>query len=148
MPSCRPGCCASWAAIRCVKDTEAGAKAGGEWITPEAYYRDGRGGRSLWVEPRDYQFGASALDSRRASLEKELARYDGELSRIAKEQAEVERQFKDAQRAAQGHKAAKELSERADEFAEGRARLPALRQARVEVVHPHGLRWKPSTTVR
>jgi len=120
------------AAIRCVKDTESGARAGGEWITPDAYYRDGRGGRSLWVEPRDYQFGASALDSRRASLEKELARYDGELSRIAKEQAEVERQFKDAQRAAQGHKAAKELSERADEFTEGRARLPALRQARVE----------------
>ena len=124
------------ASIRCVKDTEAGAQlarsAGGEWITPDAYYRDGRGGRSLWVEPRDYQFGVSAMDSRREALERELARYDGELSRIAKEQAEVERQLKDAQRAAQGHKAAKELSERSDEFAEGRARLPALRQARIE----------------
>jgi len=118
--------------IRVVKDTEAGAKVGGEWITPDAYYRDGRGGRSLWVEPRDYQFGASAMDSRRASLEKELSRYDVELSRIAKEQAEAERQLKDAQRAAQGHKAAKELSERASEFAEGRARLPALKQARIE----------------
>lgn len=118
--------------IRCVKDTESGAKGGGEWITPDAYYRDGRGGRSLWVEPRDYQFGAAAIDSRRASLERELNRYDGELGRIAKEQAEVERQLKDAQRAAQGHKAAKELSERSDEFAEGRARLPALRQARIE----------------
>jgi len=120
------------AAIRCVKDTEAGAQAGGEWITPEAYYRDGRGGRSLWVEPREFQFGVSAVASRRESLERELARYDAELSRIAKEQAEVERQLKDAQRAAQGHKAAKELSERSDEFAEGRARLPGLRQARIE----------------
>ncbi|QPF73599.1 AAA family ATPase [Roseateles sp. DAIF2] len=120
------------ASIRCVKDTEAGAKAGGEWITPDAYYRDGRGGRSLWVEARDYQFGASALDSRRASLERELSRYDVELTRIAKEQAEVERQLKDAQKAAQGHKAAKELAERAAEFAEGRARLAGLRQARVE----------------
>jgi len=118
--------------IRCVKDTEAGARAGGEWITPDAYYRDGRGGRSLWVEPREYQFGVSAMESRRKALEAELARYDGELTRIAKEQAEVERQLKDAQRAAQGHKAAKELSERSDEFAEGRARLPALRQARIE----------------
>jgi len=116
--------------IRCVKDTEAGARAGGEWITPDAYYRDGRGGRSLWVEPREYQFGVSAMESRRKALEAELARYDGELTRIAKE--EVERQLKDAQRAAQGHKAAKELSERSDEFAEGRARLPALRQARIE----------------
>ncbi|MGN6826750.1 ATP-binding protein [Paucibacter sp. M5-1] len=120
------------ATIRCVKDTETGAKAGGEWITPEAYYRDGRGGRSLWVEARDYQFGTSALDSRRASLERELSRYDSELSRIAKEQAEVERQLKDVQRAAQGHKAARELAERAAEFAEGRARLAGLRQARIE----------------
>ncbi len=120
------------ATIRCVKDTDTGAKAGGEWITPEAYYRDGRGGRSLWVEARDYQFGTSALDSRRASLERELSRYDSELSRIAKEQAEVERQLKDVQRAAQGHKAARELAERAAEFAEGRARLAGLRQARIE----------------
>ncbi|WP_349743141.1 ATP-binding protein [Roseateles cavernae] len=120
------------ATIRCVKDTETGSKAGGEWITPEAYYRDGRGGRSLWVEARDYQFGTSALDSRRASLERELSRYDSELSRIAKEQAEVERQLKDVQRAAQGHKAARELAERAAEFAEGRARLAGLRQARIE----------------
>lgn len=118
--------------IRCVKDTEAGARAGGEWITPDAYYRDGRGGRSLWVEARDYQFGVAALDSRRVALERELARYDSELSRIAKEQAEVERQLKDAQRAAQGHKAARELAERSAEFAEGRARLAGLRQARVE----------------
>ncbi|MCV2348801.1 ATP-binding protein [Paucibacter sp. Y2R2-4] len=119
-------------AIRRVKDTEAGARTGGEWITPDAYYRDGRGGRSLWVEPRDFQFGVSALDSRRKALENELARYDAELTRLAKEQAEVERQFKDAQRAAQGHKAAKELGERADEFAAARERLPALRQARTE----------------
>jgi len=120
------------ASIRCVKDTEQGASQGGEWITPEAYYRDGRGGRSLWVEPRDFQFGVSALASRRKALEAELARYDTELSRIAREQNEVEQQLKDAQRAAQGHKAAQDLSERADEFAQARARLPALRQARVE----------------
>ena len=124
------------AGIRRVKDTEAGAefarKSGGEWITPEAYYRDGRGGRSLWVEPRDYQFGASALLSRRKALEAELTRDDAELTRLAKEQADVERQLKDAQRAAQGHKAAQELGARADEFAACRARLPALRQARVE----------------
>jgi chromosome segregation ATPase len=119
-------------AIRCVASTEEGAKVSGEWITADAYYRDGRGGRSVFVEPRDHQFGASAVDSRRTALEAELARWDGELSRIAKAQAEVERQFKDVQRAAVGHKAAQELSERADEFTEARARLPVLRQARAE----------------
>ncbi|MDC8787183.1 ATP-binding protein [Roseateles koreensis] len=121
--------------VRRVKDTEAGAAFCGEWITPDAYYRDGRGGRSLWVEPRDFQFGVSALESRRKALEAELARYDGELTRLAKEQAEVERQFKDAQRAAQGHKAAQELGERADEFAACRERLPALKQARIEAAN-------------
>ncbi|MDH0868279.1 ATP-binding protein [Mitsuaria sp. GD03876] len=120
------------ASIRCVGDTEKGAQAGGEWITTEAYYRDGRGGRSLWVEPREYQFGDSALDARRASLDKELTRYDLELSKLAKEQLEIERQLKDAQRAAQGHKAAQELVERSEEFAEARARLPGLRQSRIE----------------
>lgn len=120
------------ASIRCVGDTDQGAKAGGEWITPDAYYRDGRGGRSLWVEPREYQFGISALDARRGSLERELARYDLELSKIAKEQVEIERQLKDAQRAAQGHKAAQEMIERAEEFAQARARLPGLRQSRIE----------------
>ena len=120
------------ASIRCVADTEKGAQAGGEWITTEAYYRDGRGGRSLWVEPREYQFGDSALDARRASLDKELTRYDLELSKLAKEQLEIERQLKDAQRAAQGHKAAQELVERAEEFAEARARLPGLRQSHIE----------------
>ena len=118
--------------IRCVTSTEEGAKTSGEWITTDAYYRDGRGGRSVFVEPRDHQFGASAVDSRRGALEAELARWDGELSRIAKAQAEAERQFKDVQRAAVGHKAAQELSERADEFAEARSRLPVLRQARAE----------------
>ncbi|XHS76603.1 ATP-binding protein [Burkholderiaceae bacterium UC74_6] len=118
--------------IQCVKDTESGARMGGEWITEDAYYRDGRGGRSLWIEPRDYQFGASAMVSRRGSIEAEIVRRDAELSRIVKEQAEVEKRLKDAQRAAQGHKAAQELTERADEFAEGRQRLAGLAQARRE----------------
>ena len=118
--------------IRCVASTEEGARVGGEWITADAYYRTGRGGRSVFVEPRDHQFGANAIAARRASLEAELARLDGELTRLAKAQTETERQLKDAQRAAQGHKAAQELSERAQEFAEARARLPALKQARAE----------------
>jgi len=126
--------------IRCVASTEEGSGLGGEWITPDAYYRDGRGGRSVAIPASDHQFGANAVAGRRASLEGELARIDKELTGIAKAQAEVERQLKDAQRAAQGHKAAMELSERADEFAEARARLPVLTQARAEAA----TRW--STT--
>lgn len=120
------------ASIQCVASTEEGARVGGEWITADAYYRDGRGGRSVFVEPRDHQFGTAALESRRVSLDAEAARVDHELTRIAKAQAEVERQLKDVQRAAQGHKAAQELAERADSFAENRSRWPALKQARIE----------------
>jgi chromosome segregation ATPase len=118
--------------IRCVASTEEGSGLGGEWITPDAYYRDGRGGRSVFISPADHQFGANAVAARRKSLEAELARLDGELTRIVQAQAEIDRQLKDAQRAAQGYKAAQELSECADEFAEARARLPALKQARAE----------------
>jgi len=118
--------------IRCVASTEEGSGVGGEWITADAYYRDGRGGRSVFISPADHQFGANAVAARRQSLEGELVRLDAELTRVVKAQGEVDRQLKDAQRAAQGHKAAVELSERADEFAEARARLPALRQARAE----------------
>jgi chromosome segregation ATPase len=116
--------------VQCVADTEAGARLGGEWITQDAYYRDGRGGRSLWVEPRDYQFGVSAMATRRQSIEKELARLDAELGRLAREQADVGRALADAQRAAQGHKAAQELLDKAEVFAEARERLPGLTQAR------------------
>ncbi len=118
--------------IRCVADTTEGSGIGGEWITPDAYYRDGRGGRSVFISPADHQFGANAVAARRKSLEAELVRLDAELTRVAKAQGEVDRQLKDAQRAAQGHRAAVELGERADEFAEARARLPALKQARAE----------------
>ena len=46
--------------IRRVATTEEGVRAGGEWITPLAYYRDARGGRSVWLEPGQHQFGAGA----------------------------------------------------------------------------------------
>jgi hypothetical protein len=54
------------AQIRRVADTAEGARTGGEWITPQAYWRDGRGGRSVWRDPGDYQFGAAAMAARQA----------------------------------------------------------------------------------
>jgi hypothetical protein len=45
-------------AIRCV--AHRGGRQGGRRMDhADAYYRDGRGGRSVFVEPRDHQFGAS-----------------------------------------------------------------------------------------
>lgn len=124
--------------IQRVESTEAGAKQGGEWITPQAYHRDGRGGRSVFVDPGDYQFGAAAVLSRRQSIEQRLAQLDDKLTTLAQEQHGVQRQLKDAQQAAQGHRAAEELATRSEEFAEAKQTLPALSRARADA----GARWQ------
>lgn len=124
--------------IRRVDNTEAGVQTGGEWITPEAYHRDSRGGRSVWVDPSQHQFGASAVATRRTSIEQRLAQLDEEMTRLVRDQAFFERQLQDARQAARGHTAATELAEREAEFNEARRQLPVLRQARAEA----GERWQ------
>lgn len=126
------------AAIRRVDSTADGLASGGEWITPQAYWRDARGGRSVWVDPSDHQFGAAALASRRESIERRLAQLDGELTQVAQQQAEVQRQLQAALEASKGHRAAEELARRGEEFAQARVQLPALKQARVEAAR----RWQ------
>lgn len=126
------------AQIRRVESTAAGIAAGGEWITPEAYWRDPRGGRSVWVDPSDHQFGAAAVASRRESVERRLAQLDGELRQVAQQQSEVQRQLAAALEASRGHRAAEELARRSEEFAQARLQLPALKQARVEAAR----RWQ------
>jgi chromosome segregation ATPase len=120
------------AQIRRVESTADGVKTGGEWITPEAYWRDARGGRSVWVDPADHQFGAAALASRKDSIERRLAQLDRELTQVAQQQADVQRQLTAAIEAGKGHRAAEELARRGEEFTQARAQLPALKQARVE----------------
>jgi chromosome segregation ATPase len=124
--------------IRRVDSTEAGVAAGGEWITPEAYWRDPRGGRSVWVDPSEHQFGAAALAARRESIERRLAQLDGELTQLAQQQSEVQRQLAAALEASKGYRAAEELARRSEAFAQARVQLPALRQARVEAAR----RWQ------
>lgn len=120
------------AQIRRVGSTQEGVKQGGEWITPDAYWRDGRGGRSVWVDPADHQFGAAALAARKESMERRLAQIDLELTRIAREQEDVRRQLGAAVEAGRGHRAAEELVRRSEEFEQARRQLPALKQARVD----------------
>ena len=116
--------------MRRVTSTQEGVRVGGEWITQAAYHRDSRGGRSLWIEPGQHQFGAGAVLARRAALEAELRGLQQTLTGIAQKQRAVERQLADAQRAAQGHKAAQELVERQAQFTQARSTLPALAEAR------------------
>ncbi len=117
--------------IRRVESTEEGARHGGEWITPQAYWRDGRGGRSVWVDPADHQYGAAALASRKTSIEQRLITLDKDLSGISQDQRAVKRQLDAAIEAGKGHRAAEELARRSDEFQQARQQLPALKQIRV-----------------
>jgi chromosome segregation ATPase len=92
----------------------------------------------VWVEPGQYQFGASAVAARRSSIEARLAQLDEEMTRVVRDQAFFERQLQDARKSAEGHTAAAELLQKAADFEEARRQLPTLSQARAEA----GERWQ------
>lgn len=118
--------------LRCVDSPAAGRKTAGSWITPQAYSFDGRGARSLWVEPRDHQFGAAALTARRDAVERDLRSLDAALGPLGQELRDIRLQIKDCQKSLAGHSAAQELAERNDEFSAAKQALPAAKQARVK----------------
>ncbi|RYG11583.1 MAG: AAA family ATPase, partial [Burkholderiales bacterium] len=124
--------------LRCVADTREGQRLKTPWITPQAYTHDGRGGRSVWVEPRSHQFGTAALQARRDAAERDLARIEQELRPIGEDLLALKRQITDTRRALEGHSAAEELARRSDEFAEARQSLPAAKQARIAAA----MRWQ------
>jgi hypothetical protein len=120
------------AQIRRVESTAVGVMVGGDLLSPDAYLRVTRGGRSVWVDPAEHQFGAAARASRKESIERRLASLDRELTQVAEQQRAVGRQLTAAVEAGKGHRAAEELARYSEDFAQARLRLPALRQARVE----------------
>lgn len=124
--------------LRCVDDPAAGRQTSGNWITPQAYSFDGRGARSVWVEPREHQFGAAALQAQRDALERDLRRVDEQLGPVVDELRVVRRQIVDCRDALLGHSAAEELARRSDEFAIARQALPGAKQARIAAA----LRWQ------
>jgi chromosome segregation ATPase len=130
------------AAIRRADTVEAGRKGGGEWITPQAYFRDNRGGRSVWVDDAQFQFGAAALEAKRTHFAATVEREDAEMVRVAKQLTPLKRQAEQVTRSLEGHKAAEALARRAAEFADAHAKLPGLKQARIAA----GTRWSQLDT--
>ncbi len=126
------------AQIRRVADTRAGARTGGEWITPQAYWRDRRGGRSVWIDPSEHQFGAAALTARTEALERQVAQLDRQLTELAQQEQALRRQLDAARKAGEGHRAAETLIRDSEAFERARQQWPALKQARIEA----GERWQ------
>jgi len=124
--------------LRCVADPREGKRLGGTWITPQAYMHDGRGARSMWVEPREHQFGAAAVHARRNAAERDAAQIDALLAPVLDRVLALKRQITDTRRALEGHSAAEELARRSDEFAQAREILPAAKQARIAAAQ----RWQ------
>ena len=124
--------------IRRVESIDEGRAGGAPWITPDAYWHDGRGGRSVWVKPEDQQFGAAAVQQRVQSITRRIAELDTQSSRLQDELLAIRRQLQAVQEAQRGQGAAAELLRRAEEFERARQQLPTLRAARQSA----GERWQ------
>ncbi|MEN3275102.1 MAG: hypothetical protein V7631_892 [Massilia sp.] len=117
-----------------VDSVDAGFKSGSEeWITPDAYHRERRGGRSLYVEPSRYRFGAAGKTQRLEAIQKSLpsleAKEDALTLTISKLAAEVG----GLKARIAGVDAAKELAARQAEFEEAARSMAPLRTERLEV---------------
>ncbi|MBH1983968.1 MAG: AAA family ATPase [Burkholderiales bacterium] len=118
-----------------VDSVEAGFKLGNheEWITPEAYHRERRGGRSLFVEASRYRFGQAGRSGRLEALLRSLPGLEGQedtltlaISKLAAEVGALKARIA-------GVDAAKELSARQEEFAEALRNSKPLKEERLEV---------------
>lgn len=117
-----------------VDSVDAGFKSGSdEWITPDAYHRERRGGRSLYVEPSRYRFGAAGKTQRLEAIQKSLpaleAKEDALTLAISKLAAEVG----GLKARIAGVDAAKELAARQAEFEEATRSIAPLKAERLEV---------------
>ena len=118
-----------------VDSVDQGAKLGSseEWITPEAYHREHRGGRSLFVEASRYRFGTAGRSQRMEAIQKSLPALEAQedaltmtISKLASEVGALKARLA-------GVDAAKELSARQDEFDEAARNAVPLKEERTEV---------------
>lgn len=104
-----------------------------EWITPEAYHRERRGGRSLFVEASRYRFGSAGRTQRMEAIQKALPALEAQedaltlaISKLASEVGALKARIA-------GVDAAKELAARQAEFDEAARNAVPLREERMEV---------------
>lgn len=117
-----------------VESVDAGFKADAdEWITPDAYHRERRGGRSLFVEPSRYRFGSAGKTQRLEAIQKSLPALEAQedaltlaISKLAAEVGALKGRIA-------GVDAAKELAARQEEFEEATRALQPLKAERLEV---------------
>jgi chromosome segregation ATPase len=123
------------ARISRVDSVEAGLRLSGneEWITPEAYHRERRGGRSLFVEAARYRFGQAGRTQRLEALQRALPKLEAEEDQLTLSISKLTAEVGALKTRIAGVDAAKELDARHSEFDEAARGAQPLRANRSEV---------------
>jgi chromosome segregation ATPase len=121
--------------ITCIDSIEAGMKLplSEEWITPEAYHRERRGGRSLFVEASRYRFGDAGRMQRLAALQQSLPKLEAQEDQLTLKINKLASEVSALKARIAGVDAAKELVARQAEFDEATHGAAPLKAARTEV---------------
>ncbi|MES2048090.1 MAG: ATP-binding protein [Pseudomonadota bacterium] len=104
-----------------------------EWITPDAYHFERRGGRSLFVEASRYRFGSAGRTQRLEALQRSLPRLQSQEDQLTINISKLASEISAFKTRLAGVDAAKELSARHAEFEEASHHIQPLRQQRIEV---------------
>lgn len=114
--------------IKRVEDTGEGARLprDQDWITPQGYFRERRGGRYLGVD--DMYFGSAARERQLRDGEARLQDIEARLRAITDERKAASAQANDAEAILRGANASSQLADRADEFNEAREQRPHLQE--------------------
>ena len=104
-----------------------------EWITPDAYHRERRGGRSLFVEPTRYRFGQAGRAQRAEAILKQLPKLEAEEDQLTFKIGKLASEVSALKSRIAGVDAAKELVARQAEFEEAARVAIPLKEARTEV---------------
>jgi chromosome segregation ATPase len=123
------------ARIARVESVDAGADLPPEqeWITREAYHRERRGGRSLFVDPTRYRYGQAGRSGRLQALQANLPKLEEEEDRLTLSLTRLASEVSALKSALAGVDAGKELAARQDEFVEAQRALQPLLASRGEV---------------
>jgi chromosome segregation ATPase len=121
--------------VSTVGSIEAGMKLprSQEWITPDAYHFERRGGRSLFVEVSRYRFGNAGRTQRLEALLKSLPRLQSQEDVLTMNISKLAGEISAYKARLAGVDAAKELSARHAEFEEAQRNTQPLKQQRIEV---------------
>jgi chromosome segregation ATPase len=104
-----------------------------EWITPDAYHRERRGGRSLFVEPSRYRFGSAGRIQRLEAIQKSLPALEAKEDTLTLAISKLAAEVGGLRARIAGVDAAKELDARHAEFEEASRSIAPLKAERLEV---------------